>query len=31
MMLLADRDDIDDIIKAMGQGVPSFITTSMKL
>jgi hypothetical protein len=31
MMLLADRDDMDDIVEAMGHGVPSFVTTSTEL
>jgi DNA-binding NarL/FixJ family response regulator len=31
LALLADRDDVEDIVEAMGHGVRGFITTSMEL
>jgi DNA-binding NarL/FixJ family response regulator len=31
LVLLMDRDDMDDIVEAMAQGVRGFITTSMEL
>jgi DNA-binding NarL/FixJ family response regulator len=31
LLLLMDRDDMDDIVEAMAQGVRGFITTSMEL